>query len=124
MISGGDGGEIVGGGVYTFELEAPKTGHSRMITFTGAGITGGLPANLHGPSSWSDFVATEPLLLDEFEGGGRIASAGAAVGAGGGFSVLIFYCGDRPTQKVEGIGASSGVAAGASWFHGWWEIRD
>jgi outer membrane protein OmpA-like peptidoglycan-associated protein len=125
MISGGEGGEVVGGGMYTFEIKENRPGgNSVMYTFTGIGITGGMPAGAYGPSTWSDFTTAEPMRLEDFEGGGRIAAAGVYIGGGGGLSVLVFYCGDLPEVQVEGFGAGTGAAAGASWFHGWWELRD
>jgi outer membrane protein OmpA-like peptidoglycan-associated protein len=125
MIAGGEGGEAVGGGVYTFEIrENGPGGRTAMYTFVGAGITGGFPAGGYGPSSWSDFTTSVPMRVENFEGGGRIASAGAYAGGGVGYSVLVFYCGDFPEVQVEGFGYGAGLAAGASWFHGWWEMRD
>ena len=125
MLSGGEGGEGVGGGVYTFEIEAldgPRG--SAMYTFAGGGLTGGAPAGGYGPSDWSDFTTTVPRTLSDFEGFGRIAAAGLFAGDGYGYSRLVFYCNDGETQVVEGVGYGTGVAGGASWFHGWWEMRD
>jgi outer membrane protein OmpA-like peptidoglycan-associated protein len=124
ILSGGEGGEVVGGGAYSFQLrENGPGGRSGIATFVGGGLTGGAPAGGFGPGSWSEFTTNVPMRLEDFEGGGRIASAGVFVGGGGGLATLVFYCGDKPTQKVEGLGFGSGLAAGASWFHGYWSIQ-
>lgn len=125
MISGGEGGEAVGGGIYTYEIEERgRGGRNMQITFTGGGITGGAPAGGYGPSPWSYFTTTVPRRLEEFEGAGRIAAGGVYVGVGGGWSKLVFYCDDGIPQIVEGFGVGTGLAAGVSWFHGWWELRN
>ena len=62
------------------------------------------------------------MRLEDFQGGGRVGAGGVYAGCGGGYSVLVFYCGDKPTQQVEGWGHGWGLAAGASWFHGHWQL--
>ena len=123
MYGGGEGGEVVGGGYYTFELkENGPQGRTGVLRFAGGGITGGLPGGGFGPGSSTTFRTTVPMQLEDFQGGGRVGAGGVYVGYGGGYSVLVFYCGDKPTQQVEGWGHGWGLAAGASWFHGHWQL--
>jgi hypothetical protein len=59
------------------------------------------------------------MRLEDFEGGGRIASGGLGPFS---YSVIVFYAGNKPTVEVEGFAASFGLQAGASWVHGMWEL--
>jgi outer membrane protein OmpA-like peptidoglycan-associated protein len=123
MYGGGEGGEVVGAGYYTFELkENGPQGRTGVLRFAGAGITGGLPGGGFGPGSSTTFRTTVPMRLEDFQGGGRVGAGGVYPIYGGGYSVLVFYCGDKPTQQVEGWGHGWGLAAGASWFHGHWQL--
>jgi outer membrane protein OmpA-like peptidoglycan-associated protein len=123
QIGGGEGGEVIGGGYYTFELkEVGEGGRTAVIRFAGAGLTGGLPGGGFFGGSWSSFTTTVPMRIENFEGGGRIASIGANIVYGGGYQVLHFYCGDFPPQMTEGWGHGWGLSLGGSWFHGDWTI--
>jgi outer membrane protein OmpA-like peptidoglycan-associated protein len=123
LLGGGEGGEIGGAGYYTFELrENGPGGRTAVLRFAGGGITGGLPGGGFGTGSWSTFTTTVPMRAEDFDGGGRIASGGVYAIYGGGYTVLVFYCGDKPTQQVEGWGHGWGLAAGASWYHGFWKV--
>ena len=123
-VSGAEGGEIIGAGLYGSEIKDPN-GAVAHYTFFGAGFTVGLPLSGFGPSpSWSDFTTTEFMFVDKFQGWGRIAAAGAYAGAGAGVTTMHFACGDLDDQKIEGVGGGTGVGGGASYFFGYWEYRD
>lgn len=129
MIVGGEGGEVVGGGVYTYELEERgKGGRNKYITFTGGGLIAGvpkIPGGGYGPSPWSYFTTSVPRQLEDFEGYGRIAAAGIYFGKRGwGWTTLVFVCNDGIQQVVEGFGEGTGLNIGINWFHGWWKLRD
>lgn len=123
MIAGGEGGEVVGAGVYTFEIQSNTTSESGFLTFKGAGPTAGLPAGGLGPSEWTDFTTTVPMKLTDFQGRGAIGSIGAYVGGGGSMTGLAFFCGDLPTQTVDASGFGSGGSASGSVFVGVWTLQ-
>ena len=119
------GGEVsvgpVGATTQTYSLEELGPGGRKgALTFTAVGAAGGAKAGGGFYSTASEFTTSVPMRLEDFQGGGRIASGGLGPVS---YSVVIFYCGDKPAVTVEGLGAQVGLTAGASWMHGLWELR-
>jgi outer membrane protein OmpA-like peptidoglycan-associated protein len=78
LIAGGEGGELVGAGVFTFSLQEIGFGGGRekVILFVGAGPTLGAPAGGYGPSSPSYFSTPLKYRIEDFGGAGAMFAAG------------------------------------------------
>lgn len=127
MISGGDGGAGLGGGIFTIEIqEMPggRFGRRKYFTFAGGGLTAGGAAGSTGPSGWVNFTSLQAACLEDFEGGGAIwALPGAAVGVGISMGMhLFFYSAKARCYMPWGGGLGVGLTL-SSFYFGWWEMR-
>jgi len=127
MISGGDGGAGIGGGVFTVEIqEMPggRYGRRKYFTFAGGGLTAGGAAGSTGPSGWVNFTSLQAACLEDFEGGGAIwALPGAAVGVGISMGMHLFFTSAKARCYMPwGGGLGVGLTL-SSFYFGWWEMR-
>jgi hypothetical protein len=127
MISGGDGGAGLGGGVFTVliqELYGKRFSRQRYFTFTGGGITLGGTAGTAVKSDWVYFKSLEAANLEDFDGPGAIwALPGASLVYG--FSTgmhLFFYSAKARCYMPWGFGWGAGVTV-SNFYFGWWELR-
>lgn len=127
MVSGGDGGAGLGGGIFTVEIqEIPggRYGRRKYFTFAGGGVTAGGAAGATGPSGWVNFTSLQAACLEDFEGGGAIwALPGAAIGYGFNAGMhLFFYSAKARCYMPWGGGWGLGATI-SSFYFGWWEMR-
>ena len=114
----------VGANVSTFQLEElGPHGRSGTITFAAEGLAAGLKAGAIGPQSWTDFTTSDEMRLEDFEGAGRMTSAGAYLIYGGSYSVLTFFAGNKATVQVKSWGHGWGLGGGGETIVGVWTIR-
>jgi hypothetical protein len=127
MVSGGDGGAGLGGGVFTVliqELYSGRFSRQRYFTFTGGGVTVGLDAGATGPSDWVYFKSLQAATLEDFDGPGAIwALPGASLiyGVSAGMH-LFFYSAKARCYMPWGTGWGAGATL-TSFYFGWWELR-
>jgi hypothetical protein len=127
VYSAGDGGVIVGGGVFTVEIqEMPggRFGRRKYFTFVGGGLTIGIEACATGKSDWVSFKSRQPACLEDFEGSGAIwVLLGAGLGISYSFGTHFIF-NNANARCVMPSGWGWGVGAGITSFYvGWWEMR-
>lgn len=138
LISEGDGGAGLGGGVFTFEiieladssndlLSHGQFGEQRYFTFTGGGLTIGLTATSGVLTDWEYFRSPEPLNVEDFEGPGAIMPL-FSYGLGPGYSAgtQLFFVNRKTQTRVsmqKGFAWTAGINF-VSFYFGWWEMRD
>jgi hypothetical protein len=127
MVSGGDGGAILGGGVFTVEIQELRNGRfsrRRYFSFAGGGLTFGLDAGATGPSDWVNFNSIRGATLEDFEGPGVILiGPGASLVYGISAGMTLFFTG-AGTRCTLPWGGGWGLGAGfGSFYFGWWEMR-
>jgi hypothetical protein len=127
MVSGGDGGAGVGGGLFTVEIqEMPggRFGRRKYFTFGGVGLTFGLDAGATGPSGWVNFTSIRATCLEEFEGPGAMGiGPGAALIYGASAGMMLFFVNAAARVYLPWGGGWGLGAAFGSFYMGWWEMR-
>lgn len=109
--------------IYLFELKEDwPGGRTGQLQFFSAGASGGARAGAEFFTSSTDFTTGEDMSIEDFEGGGRVASAAAAFIGGLSYSVVVFYTSNKKTIQVEGLSTVWGVEAGAIWTHGYFRL--
>ena len=63
------------------------------------------------------------MRIEDFEGAGRMTSAGGYLIYGGGYSVLTFFAGNKPTVQVKSWGHGWGLGGGAETVVGICTVR-
>lgn len=94
------------------------------LVYKGAGTGGGpIPVSVWGPGSENRVIATQPMTVAQFQGGGAVGGFG--VGALVGFSAnsIIFFCGPLPNVYWVPSGFGIGVGAGISASLGVWNFH-
>ena len=99
----------VAGQDLSIEIQNSRTGRSRMYTYTGVGF--GVSFGIDRPTGWTEKTVTEKTVpvwldVDDFEGSGRVGSAGVIEGG----MVFVF---DGPKERGR---SSESIALG---FDGW-----
>lgn len=88
----------------SIEIQNSRTGRRLAYTYTGAGF--GVSFGIDRPTGWTEMPVPVWLDVDDFEGSGRVGSAGIIVGG----MVLVF---DGPKERGK---SSESIALG---FDGW-----
>jgi Domain of unknown function (DUF4157) len=122
------GGQVsagpVGADVSSFEIEEiGSQGRTGTITFAAEGLAVGLKAGAIGPQSWTDFTTRAEMRIEDFDGAGRMTSAGGYLIYGGSYSVLTFFARNKPTVEVKSWGHGWGLGGGAETIVGIWTVR-
>lgn len=120
-----EAGEIAVGSIMCIKVRAIHGGTGEGYLFY-KGVGGGLgtPISVWGPGSESEVVATVPMTVSQFAGGGAVGGAGiGAVIVGGSFNSIIFFCGPLPNVYWVPWGWAWGAGAGFSGTAGLWNYH-
>ena len=93
------------------------------LVYKGVGAGAGTPVAVWGPGSESQVIATQPMTVAQFAGGGAVGGIGGAVAVGASFNSIIFFCGSLPNVYWVPWGWAIGAGAGFSGTLGKWDFH-
>lgn len=119
-----EGGEVVILTLMCVQVRGIHGGSgSGYLIYTGLGGGAGTPVSVWGPGSENQVVATQPMSVDQFAGGGAVGGVGIAVGGGVSANSIVFGCGPLPNVYWVPYGWATGAGFGIGATFGLWEFR-
>lgn len=92
------------------------------LVYKGVGTGAGTPIAVWGPGSENQVIATQPMTVAQFQGGGAVGGIGAALGVGLSANSIVFFCGPLPNVYWVPAGFAIGAGGGFSGTAGMWNF--
>ena len=119
-----EGGEIVVASLMCVKVRGIHGGSGDgYLVYKGVGAGAGTPVSVWGPGFENQVIATQPMTVAQFQGGGAVGGIGAAVGVGLSANSIVFFCGPLPNVYWVPAGFAIGAGGGFSGTAGMWNFH-
>lgn len=119
-----EGGEVAVATLMCVRVRGIHGGSGEgYLLYKGVGGGFGTPVAVWGPGSENQVIATQPMTVAQFAGGGAVGGIGAAIVVGVSANSIVFFCGPLPNVYWVPWGWATGAGGGFSGTIGMWNFH-